>query len=323
MEVIDLARANGVVLLCLPPHCSHKQPLDVSFMKPLSIYYDQELEKWLRNHPGRVVTTFQVAELFGIAYTKAATAQTTINGFKKTGLFPTNRDIFEPHDFAPCQPTNIDSGKNDQLNESAFVIEVLTDLPSNKLAEKSDSQLLTLMQTPQSQPISTQESNQAVRENETMECNPNASHTHSPVASTYISPYAIAPPPKASTRPRRKPKTRRGFAAVLTSSPYKAHLHNIKKAKAKHIDIKCKKLTTLKKAKLQSKLKGAQTTTFKKSLTTTYSKQEEDAQCIYCWEKWSETSHDGMIQCTICLNWAHFKCAGIEEDDLEFVCDLC
>ena len=39
MEVIDFARANGIVLLCLPPHCSHKmQPLDVSFMKPLSIY---------------------------------------------------------------------------------------------------------------------------------------------------------------------------------------------------------------------------------------------------------------------------------------------
>ena len=137
MEVIDLARANGVVLLCLPPHCSHKmQPLDVSFMKPLSIYYDQELEKWLRNHPGRVVTTFQVPELFGIAYTKVATAQTAINGFKKTGLFPTNRDIFEPHDFAPCQPTNIDSGKNDQLNESAFVIEVLTDLTIKQVCRK-------------------------------------------------------------------------------------------------------------------------------------------------------------------------------------------
>ena len=270
-----------------------------------------------------MVTTFQVAELFGITYTKAATAQTVINRFKKTGLFPTNRDIFEPYDFAPCHPTNIDSGKNDQLNESAFVIEILTELPSNKFAEKSDSQLLTLLQTPQSQPISTQESNQAGRENETMECNPNASHTHSPVASTYISPYAIAPSPKPSTRPRGKPKTRRGFAAVLTSSPYKAHLHNIKKVKAKDIDIKCKKLMALKKAKLQSKLKGSQTTTFKKSLTTTYSNQEEDAQCIYCWEKWSETSHDGMIQCTVCLNWAHFKCAGIEEDVLEFVCNLC
>ena len=179
------------------------------------------------------------------------------------------------------------------------------------------------MQTPQSQPISTQESNQAGRENETMECNSDTSRTHSPVASTYISPYAIAPPPKGSTRLHRKRKTRCGFAAILTSSPYKAHPHNIKKAKAKDVDVKCKKLTTLKKAKLQSKLKGPQTTTFKKSLTTIYSKQEEDAQCIYCWEKWSETSHDCMIQCTIYLNWAHFKCAGIEEDDLEFICDLC
>ena len=83
-----------------------------------------------------------------------------------------------------------------------------------------------------------------------MKCNPNASHTRSPVASTYISPYAIAPPPKASTRPRRKPNTRRGFAAVLTSSPYEAHLHNIKKAKAKDINIKCKKTNDIKKSKV-------------------------------------------------------------------------
>ena len=134
--------------------------------------------------------------------------------------------------------TNIDSGKNDRLNELASVTEILTDLPSNKFADKSDSQLLSLMQTPQSQPISTKESNLAGRENEAMECNPNASHTHSPVASKNISPYAIAPPPKASTRPRRKSKIRRGFAAALTSAPYKAHLHNIKKGKSK--GHKCK-----------------------------------------------------------------------------------
>ena len=97
----------------------------------------------------------------------------------------------------------------------------------------------------------------------------------------------------------------------------------LKKAKAKDMDVKCKKLTTLKKAKLQSKLKGPQTTTFKKSLTTTYSKKKENTQCICCSEKWSETSHDRMIQCTICLNWAHFKCDGTKEADLEFVCDLC
>ena len=73
-------------------------------------------------------------------------------------------------------------------------------------------------------------------------------------------PYAIAPPSNASTGSLRKPKARRRFAAALTSSPYKAHLHTIKKAKAKDVGVKCEKLI-LKKAKLQSKLKRPQTTT--------------------------------------------------------------
>ena len=95
LELRDLARENGIVLRCLPPHCSHRmQPLDVSFMKPLSTYYDQELEKWLRNNPGRIVTTFQITELFGHAYVKAATSQTAANGFRKTGTFPTNIYIY-------------------------------------------------------------------------------------------------------------------------------------------------------------------------------------------------------------------------------------
>lgn len=107
LDVINKARDNGVVIMCLPPHCSHKmQPLDVSFMKPLSTYYNAEVSKWLRNHPGRVVTTFQVAQLITPAFQKAATAQTAANGFRKTGLWPVNRDIFEDHEYAPSEPTD-------------------------------------------------------------------------------------------------------------------------------------------------------------------------------------------------------------------------
>eukprot|EP00057_Strongylocentrotus_purpuratus_P025734 XP_011680208.1 PREDICTED: uncharacterized protein LOC105445838 [Strongylocentrotus purpuratus] len=120
LDVIDLARHSGVVMLCLPPHCSHRmQPLDVSFMKPLSTYYDQELEKWLRNNPGRVVTTFQVAELFGNAYMRAATTQVAASGFRKTGIYPTNRDVFLPHEFLAADVTDVpmDDGGNEQLGE--------------------------------------------------------------------------------------------------------------------------------------------------------------------------------------------------------------
>ncbi|CAM1325721.1 Uncharacterised protein r2_g3461 [Pycnogonum litorale] len=64
LDVIMLARDKNVHIVCLPPHCTHRlQPLDVSFMKPLMTYYTQEVEKWLRNHPGRVITTFQIAGL--------------------------------------------------------------------------------------------------------------------------------------------------------------------------------------------------------------------------------------------------------------------
>lgn len=46
LALVDAARDNGIILLCFPPHCSHKlQSLDVSFMKPLSKYYEDELRK--------------------------------------------------------------------------------------------------------------------------------------------------------------------------------------------------------------------------------------------------------------------------------------
>ncbi|GFG39808.1 hypothetical protein Cfor_10583 [Coptotermes formosanus] len=45
IEVIDIAREKRVIIVCLPPHCTHKlQPLDVSFIHPLKTYYAQRIE---------------------------------------------------------------------------------------------------------------------------------------------------------------------------------------------------------------------------------------------------------------------------------------
>ena len=105
---IEMARANFVTVICLPPHCSHRmQPLGVSFVKPLMTYYTQAVECWLRSHPGRVVSTFQIAELFGIGYVRAATVRTAVNGFRKTGIWPIDRNVFDEHDFAAAQPTDL------------------------------------------------------------------------------------------------------------------------------------------------------------------------------------------------------------------------
>jgi len=116
LQLINLARENHVTLLCLPPHSSHRlQPLDVCFMKPVMTFYAQEVQNWLRSHPGRVVTMYQIAELFGAAYMRAATLHTAVSGFLKTGIFPVNRNIFTDADFEASMTTerrqpNVPSG---------------------------------------------------------------------------------------------------------------------------------------------------------------------------------------------------------------------
>ncbi|KAK9739011.1 DDE superfamily endonuclease [Popillia japonica] len=116
LEVIDYARESGVSLLCLPPHCSHRlQPLDVSFMKPLSLHYSDELGKWLRGNPGKVVTLFQISTLFGSAFIQSATMKTAINGFQATGIWPTDPSIFTDAEFLPADTTDIRSGTSEEM----------------------------------------------------------------------------------------------------------------------------------------------------------------------------------------------------------------
>jgi hypothetical protein len=95
LDVITLSRENNVSILCLPPHSSHKiQPLDLAFKKLLS------LETWLLNNFPRIVTIRQVGKLFRNAYLRTATVETAVNGFRKSGIYPLNRNVFGTHDFA-------------------------------------------------------------------------------------------------------------------------------------------------------------------------------------------------------------------------------
>jgi hypothetical protein len=76
LEVIISARENHVDIIWLPRHSRHKmQTLDKAFLGPLKTFYCQEIEKWLHSHPGRVVTVYQIGELFQNAYKQAATSR--------------------------------------------------------------------------------------------------------------------------------------------------------------------------------------------------------------------------------------------------------
>jgi hypothetical protein len=108
IDLINEARAHGVIILCFPPHTTHRlQVADVVYMRPLSNYYDRQITTWLRSNPGMVVTMRQVAEIFGKAFIETSTMATAVNGFKKCGIWPYDPTVFSETDFAPSLVTDI------------------------------------------------------------------------------------------------------------------------------------------------------------------------------------------------------------------------
>ena len=100
LPTIDYARENGIVVVSLPPHTSHKlQPRDRSFFKPLKAAFNSACSSWLRHHPGRRITVDQLGGLFNAAYVKAATVENAISGFKCTGIIPLNPDVLPESEF--------------------------------------------------------------------------------------------------------------------------------------------------------------------------------------------------------------------------------
>ena len=100
IQAIEFARENGIHMISLPPYTTHRlQPLDRSFFGPLNSNYNQAADKWMRNHAGQGITSYQICTLFGEAYTKTATMSNALAGFEKCGIWPCNRDIFCDDDY--------------------------------------------------------------------------------------------------------------------------------------------------------------------------------------------------------------------------------
>lgn len=97
-------------MVSLPPHTSHRmQPLDLTFMKPLSSYMTAEINKMQRGLKGKSISIKKIFPIFGRAFSKAATMESAQNGFRKAGLVPLNPDIFTDAEFKSSEDINNDS----------------------------------------------------------------------------------------------------------------------------------------------------------------------------------------------------------------------
>ena len=96
-------------MLSFPPHCTHSlQPLDRSIHGPFKKYFNTVADEWHLNNPGKGMTIYDLPALVAIAYTNVVTPSNIQAGFKSTGIYPFNSQIFSDTDFLPGYATDHD-----------------------------------------------------------------------------------------------------------------------------------------------------------------------------------------------------------------------
>lgn len=283
LAAVDFCRQNHIVLLSLPPHSSHKiQPLDRCFFSPLKRYYSAECENWMRNHPGRTITTFQVASIFTPAFAKTATVANAMEGFKVTGIWPFNDGIFSDVHFLASSVT--ERPIETKICEPSVALQIPEGLNTTKMPEhtqnKKERELLSIEQD--------------ILDEAKRLCEDNANETNktshlqandAPSTSSQVKLIELSPFPKSSVARTYSKRSKR--SEILSSSPHKLLLEEDAAQKKQKPMIKKRKVT-LKKPKIPPKKKVW--------------------ACPGCSEIYKEPIVEDWIECTSCKDWWHEKC---------------
>ncbi|CAG5026105.1 unnamed protein product [Parnassius apollo] len=317
LQAIELARDHGVVLLSLAPHTSHRmQSLDTGFFGPLKKAYAVACDNWQVSNPGRTITQYQVARLFGTAYLKVGSIDRAKKSFESCGIWPFNDQIFSDEDFAPANvtdrpnPTAETSSTGEALNSSNLAVElpltttetvtqvVSSPIPVNINISAPDIALSQLRGTETLESTDNHQEVITTPEND----------EPTPSKSSFLRPEDILPLPKSNIQKKRNIKRKK--SEILTSSPYKNQIE----AEQKEKEEKAKKTK-------KTSNKNKSTTPNRPTLLET-STGTEVVRCPLCAEVYVEPPDEDWVQCSQCGVWWHDECSDYLGFGV-FKCDVC
>lgn len=103
INALDFCKNHGIVLLSFPPQCSRRlQPLERSAYDPLKKAVNSTCDEWMRSHPGKTMSIYDIPGIVASAMPVALTPSNIQAGFRETGIYPYNRPLFSELDFAPA-----------------------------------------------------------------------------------------------------------------------------------------------------------------------------------------------------------------------------
>ena len=294
IDFIDLAADNGIVVLTIPPHTTHKlQPLDVSVYGPFKRLYNREMDTWLVSHPGKTVSIYDIAEVSGKAWSKAAMPANVISGFAASGIHPFQPDIWQDEHFCLAQVTDRPNPQPMQVSQSQLadrsVDSAQGEVNSIDICLEANATTDTLRADTQGQCASTPTvtvtsvSVSAVSTAPVQEMPVAVSDSAAPV----FTPLSIRPLPAAPARQQQGRGCRKKLASsILTSTPVKESIREKQsERRAKKLALAEKKSNSKpkpsnpKKKQIQPKKVKKSTKQAKKVSQPSVSSDDESSDC--------------------------------------------
>lgn len=332
VDVIDFCKEHGIVLLTIPPHTSHRlQPLDRTVYGPLKSYVNASCDAWMRTHPGRTMTIYDIPGVVKEAIPRAASCSNICKGFACTGIYPYNRNIFDDDQFLPSSvtdrpdPQTISSPPPEQSNSA----EATVPGPANEVAAVLPPALSEPAGTAASFPVE-MTSERSVCKETSVTAGPSACRRlfddsvsvgeRQGTSGIAVTPDMIRQFPKAEARKQRTRKRTR-TSEILTDTPVRNRLKEEAMSRtSKGGKRACK--TTVPRAtgvttKTTSKVNGKRKAGIKES-----GPNDNDVNCLICGMRYM-FSREEWIQCQECKKWACMPCTDVEEGQPGYVCEFC
>ena len=78
------------------------------------------MDGWIRSHPGRTVTIYDIAAIVAEAQLQAMSLRCIKAGFAGTGIYPYNQNLFTDADFATAKVTDLSNHEVTAYNNAAL-----------------------------------------------------------------------------------------------------------------------------------------------------------------------------------------------------------
>ncbi|XP_053391991.1 uncharacterized protein LOC128554706 [Mercenaria mercenaria] len=123
LGICEWAKENGIIFFYLPPHTSHiLQPLYVSCYGPFERIFNSECHKLMRQTEA-TLTLYNVCEVACRVYTKALSSENAQSAFKRTGIFPLDKDAIPAESLIPAEVYKPNDVQEADENDSQATVE--------------------------------------------------------------------------------------------------------------------------------------------------------------------------------------------------------